>query len=132
MLTGASLVKMRFSPAQEHGLIILVAIGIIASGLALVPPLFVSHARITVAPIELSGISVLQPTFLDSPPKVDLNSAGIDKLEELPGIGPAKAESIVAYRTEHGPFHSLDELINVSGIGKSIIDRIADLVTCGE
>jgi len=123
---------MRFSPAQEHGLIILVAIGIIASGLALLPPLFVSHARITVAPIELSGVKVLLPTFLDSPPKVDLNLAGIHELEELPGIGPAKAESIVAYRTENGPFHSLDELINVSGIGKSIIDTIADLVTCGE
>jgi len=125
-------VKMRFSPAQEHGLIILVAIGIIASGLALLPPLFVSHARITVAPIELYGVKVLLPTFLDSPPKVDLNSAGVDELDELPGIGPAKAESIVAYRTEHGSFHSLDELINVSGIGKSIIERIADLVTCGE
>ena len=124
--------KMRFSPAQEHGLIILVAIGIIASGLALLPPLFVSHARITVAPIELSGVKVLLPTFLDSPPKVNLNSAGVDELDELPGIGPAKAESIVAYRTEHGPFHSLDELTDVSGIGSSIIERIADLVTCGE
>jgi len=125
-------VKMRFSPAQEHGLIILVAIGIIASGLALLPPLFVNHTRITVAPIELSGVKVLLPTFLDSPPKVNLNSAGVDELDELPGIGPAKAESIVAYRTEHGPFHSLDELANVSGIGKSIIERIADLVTYGE
>lgn len=124
--------KMRFSPAQERGLIILVAIGIIASGVALLPPLFVSQVRVTVAPIKLSGARVLLPTFLDSPPKVDLNSAGIDELEELPGIGPAKAESIVAYRTEHGPFHSLDELANVSGIGKSIIDRIADLVICGE
>jgi len=125
-------VKMRFSPAQERGLIILVAIGIIASGLALLLPSFAHRSKITIAPIEVSGARVLLPTFLDSPPKVDLNSAGIDELEELPGIGPAKAESIVAYRTEHGPFHSLDELANVSGIGKSIIDRIADLVICGE
>lgn len=124
--------KMRFSPAQERGLIILVAIGIIASGLALLLPSLGHRSRITAAPIELTGVKVLLPTFLDSPPKVDLNLAGIDELEELPGIGPAKAESIVAYRTEHGPFHSLDELANVSGIGRGIIDKISDLVTCAE
>lgn len=124
--------KMRFSPAQERGLIILVAIGIIASGLALFLPSLGHRSRITAAPIELTGVKVLLPTFLDSPPKVDLNLAGIDELEELPGIGPAKAESIVAYRTEHGPFHSLDELANVSGIGRGIIDKISDLVTCAE
>lgn len=123
--------KMRFSPAQEHGLIILVAIGIIASGLALLPPLFVSHARITVAPIELSEVKVLLPTFLDSPPKVDLNSAGIDELEELPGIGEVLAQRIVDYRNEHGPFRSLDDLSNVSGIGKSVIEKISDQVKIG-
>lgn len=124
--------KMRFSPAQERGLIILVAIGIIASGVALLPPLFVSQARFTVAPIEVSGARVLLPTFLDSPPKVDLNSAGIDELNKLPGIGDVLAQRIVDYRTEHGPFHSLDELANVSGIGKSIIERIPELIELGE
>ena len=124
--------KARFSLAQERGLIILVATGIIASGLALLPPLFVSHARVTVAPIELSGARVLCPTFLDSPPKIDLNSAGIDELNELPGIGEVLAQRIVDYRSEHGPFHSLDELTNVSGIGKSVIERIANLVTYGD
>lgn len=124
--------KMRFSPAQERGLIILVAIGIIASGVALLPPLFVSQARFTVAPIEVSGARVLLPTFLDSPPKVDLNSAGIDELNKLPGIGDVLAQRIVDYRTEHGPFHSLDELANVSGIGKSIIERIPQLIELGK
>ncbi|MEA3239619.1 MAG: helix-hairpin-helix domain-containing protein [Candidatus Bipolaricaulota bacterium] len=123
---------MRFSPAQERGLIILVAIGIIASGVALLPPLFVSQARFTVAPIEVSGARVLLPTFLDSPPKVDLNSAGIDELNKLPGIGDVLAQRIVDYRTEHGPFHSLDELANVSGIGKSIIERIPQLIELGK
>ena len=122
----------QFSPAQERGLIILVGLGIIASGLALLLPSLAHRPRITVAPIELSGVKVLLPTFLDSPPKIDLNTAGTEELQTLPGIGPSKASSIVAYREEHGPFHSLDELINVSGIGAGIIDKISDLVTCAE
>ena len=122
----------RFSPAQERGLITLVAIGIIASGLVLLLPSLAHHPRITVAPIELSGVRVLLPTFLDSPPKVNLNTAGVDELDGLPGIGEVLAQRIVDYRTEHGPFHSLDELANVSGIGKSVIERIADLVTYGD
>lgn len=124
--------RTRFSPARERGLIVLVAIGIIASGLALFLPSLVHKAAIEVAPIELSGVRVLRPTFLDSPPRVDLNSAGIEELEKLPGIGPSKAASIVEYREAHGPFHSLDELANVTGIGQGIIDKISDLATCGE
>ena len=66
--------------------------------------------------------------FLDSPPKVDLNTAGIDELKELPGIGDALARRIVEYRKSHGPFKALDELDNISGIGPSLIERISDLV----
>ena len=124
--------RPRFSPAQERGLIVLVAIGIIASGLALFLPSLVHRAVIEVTPIELSRVRVLRPTFLDSPPKVDINSAAIEELEKLPGIGPSKAAKIVEYRNEHGPFHSLDELDNVSGIGKAIIDKISELATCGK
>ncbi len=124
--------RPRFSPVQERGLIVLVAIGIIASGLALFLPSLVHRAVIEVAPIELSRVRVLRPTFLDSPPKVDINSAGIEELEKLPGIGPSKAASIIEYREAHGPFRSLDDLANVSGIGEGIIDKISDLVTCGE
>lgn len=124
--------RARFSLAQERGLIILVAIGIIASGLALLLPSFSHRAKITIAPIELSGAKVLPPTFLDSPPRIDLNSAGVDELKTLPGIGEVLAQRIVAYRREHGPFKSLDELTNVSGIGKSVIEKISDLVELGE
>lgn len=124
--------KTRFSPVQERGLIVLIAIGIIASGLALLLPSLTHRPRITVAPIELSGVRVLQPTFLDSPPKIDLNSAGIDELKKLPGIGDVLARNIVQYRKDHGPFKSLDDLDNVKGIGKSLIERITDLVKLGK
>ena len=124
--------KTRFSPAQEHGLIVLIAIGIIASGLALLLPSLTSHHRITVAPIELSGVRVLQPTFLNSPPKINLNTAGIDELKKLPGIGSVLAQRIIDYRNEHGPFQSIDDLVNVNGIGKSVLERIADMVKFGK
>ena len=48
---------------------------------------------------------------------VDLNSATAEQLDALPGVGPATAAAIVAYRTQHGPFRSVDELLQVHGIG---------------
>lgn len=63
---------------------------------------------------------------------VDINAAGADELERLPGIGPSKAAAIVQYRTDHGPFKTVDELDNVSGIGPSTLASLRDLVTVGK
>ncbi|MCP8616927.1 helix-hairpin-helix domain-containing protein [Salirhabdus salicampi] len=60
--------------------------------------------------------------------KVRLNRASISEIETLPGIGPAKAEAIFRYREEHGPFHSEQDLVNVSGIGKKTVERLRDFV----
>ena len=59
---------------------------------------------------------------------VDLNSATVEQLDALPGIGPATAAKIVAYRQEHGAFHSLVELDGVPGIGPSRLDQLKGLV----
>lgn len=48
---------------------------------------------------------------------VDLNSAGAEELDALPGVGPATAKAIVEYRTRHGNFRSVDDLLSVPGIG---------------
>jgi competence protein ComEA len=48
---------------------------------------------------------------------VSLGSATLDQLQTLDGVGPATAQKIVAYRTEHGGFRSVDDLANVPGIG---------------
>jgi competence protein ComEA len=55
---------------------------------------------------------------------VDLNTADAPTLETLPGIGPALAQRIIEWRTAHGPFGSVDELRDVSGIGPAVLERI--------
>lgn len=62
---------------------------------------------------------------------IDINSADSAALETLPGIGESKAAAIIQYRTDHGPFKSVDELDNVSGIGPSTLASIRELVTVG-
>jgi len=55
---------------------------------------------------------------------VDLNRASQAELESLPGIGPVKAEAILAYRRQHGPFRRLEELQRVPGIGPATVNRL--------
>lgn len=55
---------------------------------------------------------------------INLNAADADKLHRgLVGVGEAKAKAIVAYREAHGPFQSVDELLEVKGIGAAILDK---------
>ena len=60
---------------------------------------------------------------------VNVNTASASQLEELPGVGPATAEAIIAHRDQHGPFGSVDELIDVRGIGEAKLEQLRDLVT---
>ncbi|MBU0966490.1 MAG: helix-hairpin-helix domain-containing protein [Proteobacteria bacterium] len=59
---------------------------------------------------------------------VNINTADVTTLESLPGIGAAKAQAIIDYRTEHGNFKSIDELKNVKGIGDKILEQIKQLI----
>ena len=62
---------------------------------------------------------------------VDLNTATAEELETLTGIGPALAQAILDYRAEHGDFHSIDELMNVRGIGSAKLEGLRDEITIG-
>lgn len=59
---------------------------------------------------------------------VNLNSAGIEELQTLPGVGPATAGRIVQFRQEHGPFLRPEDLVNVKGIGQKRFERMRPLV----
>ena len=63
--------------------------------------------------------------------KINLNTATVAELDQLPGIGPAKAESIIDFRLKYGQFENIDELLYVPGIGTSLFENIQDLVTTG-
>ena len=61
--------------------------------------------------------------------KVSLNTATLDELMTLPGIGEAKAQTIIEYREEVGAFQNIEELKEVSGIGDAIFDQIKENIT---
>ncbi len=60
---------------------------------------------------------------------VDINSADASMLVMLPGIGPKTAGKITAYREANGPFKTVDDLLNISGIGPKKLEKIRMLVT---
>ncbi|GGK18297.1 hypothetical protein GCM10010965_09160 [Caldalkalibacillus thermarum] len=58
--------------------------------------------------------------------KISINRATKEELQQLPGIGPTRAEAIIRYREENGPFGSVEEIMNVSGIGPKIFENIKE------
>lgn len=62
---------------------------------------------------------------------VNINTATLDQLDTLPGIGPTIAQKIIDYRTQHGPFANIEDIMNVSGVGPATFDNIKNLITTG-
>lgn len=60
---------------------------------------------------------------------VNVNSAGADRLQSLPGVGPATARAIIEHRQRNGPFASVDDLLEVPGIGPAKLEAMRGLVT---
>jgi competence protein ComEA len=62
---------------------------------------------------------------------ININFASQVELESLPGIGKTNAEKIITYREQNGPFLTIEDIINVPGIGPGTYERIKDLITVG-
>jgi competence protein ComEA len=62
---------------------------------------------------------------------ININTASQAELESLPGIGPTTAQKIIAYRQANGPFVSIEDIVNVSGIGPGTYERLKNLITVG-
>lgn len=63
---------------------------------------------------------------------ININTAPVELLEELPGIGPAKAADIVAYRQKNGAFDTIEAIQNVPGIGPGLFEDIQDLISISD
>ena len=73
-----------------------------------------------------------QETVAPEPLLIDINTAPVEELDQLPGIGAVIAQRIVDYRQANGPFASIQEIMEVKGIGESTFADIRDSITVGE
>lgn len=78
------------------------------------------------------SIIVQSKTSVSQPQRVNLNSADAWLLQALPGIGEGKARTIIEYRNKNGSFRTVDDLAEIDGFGKSIVDKVRDYATVGE
>lgn len=90
--------------------------------------LFVCCVGFVVAPPVLA-VNVDADKTVQSEMLLDINAATETELTTLPGIGKVTAERIVAFRTEQGPFRSVDDLKMVKGVGEKVLAKIRPLVT---
>ena len=65
-----------------------------------------------------------EPSATTRESRLNLNEASATQLENLPGIGPSKAKAIIAYRDKHGGYRSVDELLEVKGIGPKMLEKL--------
>ena len=77
----------------------------------------------------LKACSVQSQEIAPDFPPVDLNTATAEELDTLPGIGESLARRIIAYREANGPFGSIEEIMEVSGIGEAKFAELEDRVT---
>jgi len=86
-----------------------------------------------ILPLPPENTQIIQTTTDDTQPQrsylININTASVDLLDSLPGIGPKLAQRIVDYRQEYGAFRDKEELTNVEGIGKEKLSAIYDLIT---
>lgn len=85
---------------------------------------------LTLAALVSSAMPAVSGAQPEEP--VNINTATVEQLTELPRIGEVTATRIVKWREENGPFSSTEELMNVQGIGERVYERIRPHVTVGE
>lgn len=80
------------------------------------------------AEVARSEVATSHATGAQADARVNLNTADATQLQTLSGIGASKAAKIIAYREQQGPFKSIDDLLNVSGIGEKTLEALRDSI----
>ena len=107
---------------------LVVLAGIVWGALFLIAPIWQPGTPVT----YMSALPQTEAAAESAPTQlVDLNTADAETLQTLPGIGPAKAAAIIAYREEHGPFAALQDVANVPGISEQMTEKWAGLAQTG-
>ena len=91
--------------------------------------------NINLAMLVTDGQQINVPGIVDTSHvnagRVNINTATVDELDALPGIGPSAAQNIVNYRLQNGPFQVIQEIQNVPGIGPATFAGIQDYISVG-
>lgn len=77
---------------------------------------------------ETNPPSAVPSLQADDSNKIYINTASEQEISQLPGIGKTKAQAIIAYREEHGPFQKTEDLLNVTGIGEKTLEKIKEYI----
>jgi competence protein ComEA len=80
------------------------------------------------APAAPAGTAPTDPGATPAAGPIHLNTATVEQLDELPGVGPVTAQKIVDYREQHGAFSSVDDLDAIPGIGPARLEQLRELV----
>lgn len=124
-LDGADLIGLNLAGRLADGQQIVVGLAAPAGQPAALGSSVTSGSSVASTP---SGPSEATAGSSPSAP-VDLNTATVEQLDALPGVGPVTAAAIVAWRAAHGKFSKVDELGDVDGIGPARLERLRNLVT---
>jgi competence protein ComEA len=87
--------------------------------------LILAFAAVTLAPAAVMGLS--RPEG-----KININTASVTELQQLPRVGPKVAQRIVDYRDKHGKFNRIEEIMKVQGIGEKTYEQLKDQITVGD
>ena len=86
----------------------------------------------TLAPPPSNPEPAPQPSPVPIPAplgKININTANLEELEQIMGVGPVIAQRIIDYRNEHGPFQRIEDIKNVKGIGDATFEKMKDEIT---
>lgn len=109
---------------QPQILVCLLVVGVLVGG-AFYASRVSERAPRVVYSVSLEEVAVQAQT----PLVIDINTADVEELDELPEVGPATAEAIIDYRQGNGSFRSVEELEDVPGIGPATLEQIRPLAT---